>query len=136
MPPKRPAPSKASGKEPKRQRKVLTLQEKVKVLDRLREGKRFAAVGRHYGLNESTIRYIKKDEANIRSTVAVNYCQSTKRVATARNKNIVRMESALALWITDCRKKNIPLDTNTTREKARKLSAIRWSSRYRRRRRQ
>ena len=45
MPPKRPAPSNASGKEPKHQRKVLTLQEKVKVLDMLREGKRFAAVG-------------------------------------------------------------------------------------------
>jgi len=121
MPPKRPAPSKAFGKEPKRQRKVLTLQEKVKVLDMVREGRSFAAVGRHYGLNESTIRYIKKDEANIRSTVAVNYCQSAKRVVTARNKNIVRMESALALWITDCREKNIPLDTNTIREKARKL---------------
>lgn len=70
----------------------------------LREGKSYAAVGRHDGLNESTIRFIKKDEANI-STVDVSYVQTAKRVSTARNKNIVRMESALAVWITDCIKK-------------------------------
>ncbi|KAL2098487.1 hypothetical protein ACEWY4_004967 [Coilia grayii] len=31
------------------------------------------------------------------------------------------MESALALWISDCRKKNITLDTNVIRTKAKKL---------------
>ena len=34
-----------------------------------------------------------------------------KRVATVRNKTMVRMESALALWIND-RRKNITLDTD------------------------
>ncbi|KAI5100977.1 hypothetical protein C0J45_9963 [Silurus meridionalis] len=121
MSPKRSAPSKASGKEPKRQRKVMTLHEKVKLLDMLAEGKPFAAVARHYGLNESTVRYIKKGEANIRSTVAVTCIQNAKRTATKRNKYIVRMEAALGIWIKDCRKKNIPLDTNVIREKARQL---------------
>uniref|UniRef100_A0A8C5WFA2 HTH CENPB-type domain-containing protein n=1 Tax=Leptobrachium leishanense TaxID=445787 RepID=A0A8C5WFA2_9ANUR len=120
MPHKRSAPSKASTNEAKRQKKFKTLQEKVELLDLLREKKSYAAVARHYGINESTVRYIKKNEAAIRSTVAVSFCDSAKKVTTVRNKNIVRMESALALWITDCRKKNIPLDGNI-REKARKL---------------
>ena len=68
MPPKRPASAKASGSEPKRQRKMLTIAEKVKLLDMLKEGRSFAAVGRHYGINESSVRYIKKEEKNIRKT--------------------------------------------------------------------
>uniref|UniRef100_UPI0035901482 tigger transposable element-derived protein 1-like n=1 Tax=Myxine glutinosa TaxID=7769 RepID=UPI0035901482 len=102
---------------------MLNIVEKVKLLDMLKEGRSFAAVGRHYGLNESTVRYIKKDEKNIRATAAVSFNQTAKRVVTSRNKAIVRMESALALWISDCRKKNIPLDTNVIREKARQLYA-------------
>uniref|UniRef100_UPI00358EA5CD tigger transposable element-derived protein 1-like n=1 Tax=Myxine glutinosa TaxID=7769 RepID=UPI00358EA5CD len=120
---KRSASSKGSGTEPKRQRKMLNIVEKVKLLDTLKEGRSFAAVGRHYGLNESTVWYIKKDEKNIRATAAVSFNQTAKRVVTSRNKAIVRMESALALWISDCRKKNIPLDTNVIREKARQLYA-------------
>ena len=68
MPPKRPASSKSSEPESKRSRKTLTIVEKVKLLDMLKEGRTYAAVGRHFGLNESTVRYIKKDEKNIRST--------------------------------------------------------------------
>nr|XP_033788682.1 CENPB DNA-binding domain-containing protein 1-like [Geotrypetes seraphini] len=121
MPPKRPAPSKAYGNEPKRQQKCKTLQEKVELMDMLREQKRYAAVVRHYDINESTIRYIKKNEVAIKSTVSVSFCDVAKKVTTVRNKTIVRMESALTLWITDCRKKNILLEGNIIREKARKL---------------
>lgn len=34
------------------------------------------------------------------------------------------MESALALWITSCRKKNIPLDGNIIHEKALKFYQV------------
>ena len=56
---KHPAPL-ASGKKPKRSRKVMTLHEKVQLLDMIKDGNGYAAVGRHYGVNESTVRYIKK----------------------------------------------------------------------------
>uniref|UniRef100_UPI00358E0465 tigger transposable element-derived protein 1-like n=1 Tax=Myxine glutinosa TaxID=7769 RepID=UPI00358E0465 len=121
MPPKRSAPSKVSGTEPKRQRKMQTIVEKVQLLDMLKQGRSFAAVGCHYGINESSVRYIKKDEKNIRMTAAVSFNKTAKRVVTSRNKAIVRMESALALWISDCRRKDISLDTNTIRTKAKKL---------------
>ena len=80
----------------------MTISEKVKLLDMLKEGKSFAAVARHYGVNESTVRYIKKDEANIRKTAAITVSTEAERVATPRNERIVKMEAALALWITDC----------------------------------
>ncbi|XP_061637353.1 heterogeneous nuclear ribonucleoprotein U-like protein 1 isoform X5 [Phyllopteryx taeniolatus] len=120
---KHPAPSKACGSVPKRHRKMLTIQEKIKLLDILQEGWSYAAVARHFSLNESTIRYIKKDEKKIRTTASVSFNLSAKRVVTSQNKVIVRLESALALWITDCRKKNVHLDMNIG-EKARQLYAI------------
>ncbi|XP_077397631.1 heterogeneous nuclear ribonucleoprotein U-like protein 1 isoform X5 [Festucalex cinctus] len=119
---KSPAPQKASGIALKRHRKMLTIQEKIKLLDMLREGHSYATVACHYGLNESTIRYIKKQEKNIRYTASVSFNLSAKRTATSQNATILRMESALALWITDCRRKNVEMDVDV-REKARQLFA-------------
>ena len=116
MPSKRLASSPASGKEPKRQKKAMTLHEKAKLLDMVEEWKSYAALGRHYGVNENTVRYIQKNEKAIRSSVASSFC--VKMVNVARNKAIVRMEFALAFWIQDLRKKNIPLDTKMIRMKA------------------
>ncbi|KAG7167614.1 putative CENP-B N-terminal DNA-binding domain-containing protein 14 [Homarus americanus] len=55
MPPKRPAAP--SGSTPKRARRVLTLNEKNEVLKQLDSGMSYAAVGRHFGLNESSVRF-------------------------------------------------------------------------------
>ena len=49
MPSKPLASFPASGKEPKRQKKVMTLHEKVELLDMVKEGKSHAAVGRNHG---------------------------------------------------------------------------------------
>nr|XP_032836090.1 tigger transposable element-derived protein 1-like [Petromyzon marinus] len=106
---KQTARKKAPAVAPKRQRKMLTIAEKVGLLDMLKEGRRYA------------VRYIKKEENNIRTTAAISFNRDAKRFVTVRNKTIVRMESALALWISDSRKKNIPLDTNIIRTKAKKL---------------
>ncbi|KAG2458549.1 LMBR1 protein, partial [Polypterus senegalus] len=56
--PKRSAPATASGAVPKRQRKMLTIAEKVNVLDKLKEGKSYTAVGHYYSINEATILFI------------------------------------------------------------------------------
>ncbi|XP_061782439.1 uncharacterized protein [Nerophis lumbriciformis] len=118
---KRLASSKAPPAEPKRRRKMLTIVEKVELLDMLKLGKSYTSVGRHYGINESTVRYIKKDEKNIRATAAITLNKNAKRVVTPRNKTIVKMESVLAVWISECKMKNIRLDTNIIRTKAKKL---------------
>ena len=62
------------------------------------------------------MRYIKKNEKAVRSSVASSFC--VKMVNVVRNKAIVRMEFALAFWIQDIRKKNIQLDTKMIRKKA------------------
>ncbi|KAM7063985.1 tigger transposable element-derived protein 1-like isoform 1-T10 [Molossus nigricans] len=121
MAPKRAASSKPSDDETKRRRKMLTIQEKVKLLDMIKDGKKIVEVARHYNLNESTVRSIRKDEKNIRATATVSFNKEAKRVMTSRNKFIVKTESALAVWISDSRKKNIPLDSLVIREKARQL---------------
>ena len=94
----------------------MTLHEMVELLDMVKEGKSYAAVGRHYGVNESTLHYIKKNEKAIRSSVASSFC--VKMVNVAQNKAIIRIEFALAFWIQDLGNKNIPLDTKTIRRKA------------------
>ena len=99
------APTKTPAVGAKRQRKMLTIAEKVEVLDMVKEGKSYAATGRHYGIIESSVRSIKKEEKNIRKTAAISFNKDAKRVPTVRNKTMVRMESALALWINDGRKK-------------------------------
>lgn len=118
---KRATSSKASDDETKRRRKMLTIQEKVKLLDMIKDGKKIVEVARHYDLNESTVRSIRKDEKNIRATATVSFNKEAKRVVTSRNKLIVKTESALAVWISDSRKKNIPLDSLVIREKAKQL---------------
>lgn len=59
---KRSGLTKAPAAGPKRQQKMLSIAEKVKLLDTLREGKSYVAVGRHYRINESSVRSIKKEE--------------------------------------------------------------------------
>ena len=102
----------------KRKRKLLTIEEKVKILDMLQEGLSYAAVGRKYRLNESTIRYIKKREEKIRHAATFSNYLEAKRAVNVRNGYIVLMESELINWIKDCEKKNISLDTNQIRSKA------------------
>ncbi|XP_070611021.1 tigger transposable element-derived protein 1-like [Erythrolamprus reginae] len=47
--------------------------------------------------------------------------KAAKRMVTPRNKRLMKMEAALSLWVQDCRKKSIALDTNTIRTKAQQL---------------
>ena len=57
----------------------------------------------------------------MRQTASISFNKEAKRVITSRNKTLVKMEAALALWIADCRKKNVSLHTNMFRTKAKNL---------------
>ncbi|XP_066982214.1 tigger transposable element-derived protein 1-like [Macrobrachium rosenbergii] len=59
----------ASGKQPKCQ-KAMMLQEKVTLFAKLKEGNSYAAVAHHFGVNESTVCYSKKKEAEIRKAMS------------------------------------------------------------------
>ncbi|KRZ74564.1 Tigger transposable element-derived protein 1 [Trichinella papuae] len=105
----------------KRQKKVMNIAQKVKLLDELNGGMSFAAVGRMFGINESTARYIHKNEKAIRA--AFNACAplTTKAVSQVREKAIIKMENALYIWLESQRRKRAPVDSNAIREKARVL---------------
>ena len=59
------APKKNSPKKNKKQRKVLSLAEKLKTLNFLRDGDKIAVVARRLNLNESTVRTIRDSEEKI-----------------------------------------------------------------------
>ncbi|XP_018608961.2 uncharacterized protein LOC108935128 [Scleropages formosus] len=103
---------------PKRNRNVLPLSEKVKVLDLIRkEKKSYAEVAKIYRKNESSIREIVKKEKEIRASFAIAP-QTAKVTATARDKCLVKMEKALNLWVEDMNRKCVPTDGNMLRQKA------------------
>lgn len=68
----------------------MILHKKVQLLDMLQEGKSYVAVRRYYVVNESTVYYIKKDKLAIRTTVAVKFSESAKKITIGRNKHSVR----------------------------------------------
>nr|KAF6477957.1 hypothetical protein HJG59_010849 [Molossus molossus] len=63
----------------------------------------------------------KRKEKNIRAMATVSFNKEAKRIVTSCNKFIVKMESALAVCISNSWKKNIPLDSLVILEKARQL---------------
>merc|ERR1719167_320321 len=50
---------------PKRPNMIRIITENVKILDMPKEGRRFAAVGRYYGVNESPLSYTKEDKNDL-----------------------------------------------------------------------
>ncbi|XP_070613781.1 jerky protein homolog-like [Erythrolamprus reginae] len=113
--------TRSGGGNAKKSRKMLTIKEKIELLDMLKAGRSNVDVGRHYGINESTVRYIRKGEKTIRQTSQIMFNKAAKRMVTPRNKRLMKMEAALSVWVQDCRKKSIALDTNTIRTKAQQL---------------
>ncbi|KAL1283705.1 Tigger transposable element-derived protein 1 [Trichinella pseudospiralis] len=121
MGPKRTSAS-ASGK--KRQKKVMNIEQKVRLLDELNGGMSFAAVGRMFGINESTARYIHKNEKAIRAAFAACAPLTTKAISQVREKAIIKMENALYIWLESQKRKRVPVDSNAIREKARVLYGL------------
>ncbi|XP_053143783.1 tigger transposable element-derived protein 1-like [Hemicordylus capensis] len=105
----------------KRPRNVMSLEDKFKVLDCLKEGQSNSAVGRLFRVNESTIRSIKKNEDAIRGSVASGTQSSLKVSFMPRDPNIEKMEKALNIWMEDQAQKKVPLSTRMICVKARKI---------------
>lgn len=109
----------AAGSSSKRRRKVLSLSEKVKILDKLKSGSSAASLASEYGLNESTVRYIKKAEDKIRSSVQASAKPTLKAAyVSRRNPYLEKMEKMLSVWIEDQTQKNAPLSGTLIRAKA------------------
>ncbi|XP_067140790.1 tigger transposable element-derived protein 1-like [Centruroides vittatus] len=102
-------------------RKFICLQTKIEILDRIKNHEQIADIGRHFNLNESTIRSIKQSEEKIRNSVPSGSSIFAKNVAHPRAPIIEKMEQALILWVEDMNKKLLPLNKSTLKHKALKI---------------
>lgn len=102
----------------KSKRKAVSLETKTAILKRIAEGEGSTALGREFGLGESTIRGIQKraGEINQSNNYATN--ESAKRGSYSRNILIEKTEKALILWIHDQTHKRIPIDGELIKEKS------------------
>lgn len=102
----------------KRSKKVMTLIQKIEILDKLSDGETPTSLGRLYKVNESTIRYIKKNERHIRDSVKNSTPSNAKSTGLIRGRVLTRMEKALTDWLLDMRHQNISVDSNVIRGRA------------------
>ncbi|XP_050730733.1 uncharacterized protein LOC127005682 [Eriocheir sinensis] len=118
----RDAPSQPSnGTTPKHSKKVRRLLEKVKLLDKCREGMSNGAVARLFNLTKSTVRYTKKHEARIRRSLAACTPPSANQVVQARSSTVSQLENAVYVWINDQNMKRNSIDDNDICAKAKSL---------------
>ncbi|XP_078455668.1 uncharacterized protein LOC144721694 [Lampetra planeri] len=118
MAPKRKGGDRVAKKRVKRAKKIMPLSEKVALLDRLAQGESAASVGRLYGVNESTVRYIKKSEVAIRASVSECVPRSARASFYTRDPHMEKMERALNLWIEDQTRMGVPLSGVDIRDRA------------------
>uniref|UniRef100_A0A8C4Q776 HTH CENPB-type domain-containing protein n=1 Tax=Eptatretus burgeri TaxID=7764 RepID=A0A8C4Q776_EPTBU len=103
----------------KRQR--ITLVQKVEILDKLDKGEGSSSVARGFGLNESTVRTVKRNETKIRESVAATAPYGAQVSCYTRDTTLQNMEKALIRWIEDQVQRRVPLDGPVIREKAKRL---------------
>ncbi|CAM4555234.1 unnamed protein product [Lepidochelys olivacea] len=108
----------------RKQRSVPMLEEKLAVLDLLRDGMLVSNVAHKYGRNKSSIRAIKIREREICQAVVSSAPVTAKVMSQVRDKTSVKTEKALNLWLEDMNRKPVPIDGNMLREKALSLYAL------------
>ncbi|CAM5075763.1 unnamed protein product [Natator depressus] len=123
MAPKR-KPTTSSGAQPKKQQSVPMLEEKLAVLDLLRDGMSVSNVAHKYGCKESSICAIKIREREIRQAMASSAPITAKVMSQVHDKTLVKTENAFNLWLEDMNCKRVPLDGNTLQEKALSLYVL------------
>uniref|UniRef100_A0A8C0HD69 HTH psq-type domain-containing protein n=1 Tax=Chelonoidis abingdonii TaxID=106734 RepID=A0A8C0HD69_CHEAB len=123
MAPKRKAPT-SSGAQLKKQQCVPTLEEKLAVLDLLRDGMSIANVARKYSHNESSIHTIKIRETEICQAVTSSAPVTAKVTSQVRDKTLVKTKKALNVWLEDMNCKHVPINGNTLREKVLSIYAL------------
>ena len=105
----------------KKQRKAVTLEEKLSVIKRYENNERTVDIVRATGLSDSMLRSIRNQADKRKES-----CKSATRMTTAKITQIrapimEKLERMLAQWIEHQNKRAIPLSTSIIQAKARSL---------------
>ena len=106
---------------PKKQRKVLTLQEKVELLNMYHRLGSAAAIAQHFKINESRIRTTVKKKNEICEAITAAMPAGGKTLQFLRNTFLSCIDNVAFLWGQDCSKKGMPIHSNMIQEKAKSL---------------
>lgn len=95
----------------------MTLADKLKILNLLKDGERVSIIARRFNVNESTVRTIRANEDKIRESAKIlgKHAEHTMR---ARCNLVEKSEEMLIIWIQDLMHKKIPISTAAVRDQA------------------
>lgn len=105
-------------------RKVISIETKIQILNRLDNGQTATDIARSLDLNEATVRTIKRNETEIRRAGSLGLSISTKFTSRTRAPILEKMERALSIWIDDSYEKKIPLSQRIIQEKALRIYGL------------
>ena len=104
----------------KHKRVVLSSENKLSILDRLAKGERATKIASEFGIGNSTVTDIKKNESSIRSFVSTmeSLSVSSKERKIMRLADDEKVDEAVYLWYVQKRSQGIPITGPILREKA------------------
>ena len=83
----------------KRKRVVLSLENKLCILDRLAKGERATSIASEFGIGNSTVTYLKKNESRIRTFVSsmesLSVCSKERKIMRLADE---KLDEAVYLW--------------------------------------
>ena len=108
----------------KRKRVVLTLENKLAILDRLKTGATQEKLASEYGIGRSTVGDLKKNEDKIRSFALTmeNTAISTKGRKVMRICDDEKLDEAVYMWFVQKRSQDMPFSGPILCEKSRGAS--------------
>lgn len=106
----------------KKERKVISLNDKINIIQRKKDGEKTIDIALSMGLAPTTVRTICNRDFKKIEEVAVNVTTSfSKNITRTRQPIINQMESLLIAWIHDMNQKKLPMSQKTITQKAKCL---------------
>ena len=107
----------------KRKKIVLTVENKLEIIDLLRKGTSYTVISEKYGIGRSTITDIKNNEAKLKSFKEKMTEMGVKEVTTKLMKigAFEKLDEALYIWFRQQREKDVPISGSLLTEKVKVL---------------
>jgi transposase-like protein len=109
----------------KRKKVVLSLEEKLDILEQIEKGTSYTIIAERYGIGKSTVTDIKKSkhklEAFKKKSKEMGRLKATAEQKTLNLGTYDKLDEALYIWFRQQRERNVPVSGSLLQEKARIL---------------